>query len=164
MILCFDSVLIQYFFFFYVSSYFCRPTSLAWEVRKMSPGRHVMSSPSSDRIVPSPGVRRALNFGQDNPVTSNTPRITQKHFPQVFTSTSSPILALVYSYMLSIFPVDTHCEKMQLIMRCIGKILLYRNYIQYVLNQLLQQKLIHDVQYIESDFSTYIILIVQKIQ
>ncbi|XP_067291869.1 S phase cyclin A-associated protein in the endoplasmic reticulum isoform X3 [Pseudorasbora parva] len=40
-----------------------RPTSLAWEVRKMSPGRHVMSSPSSDRIVPSPGVRRALNFG-----------------------------------------------------------------------------------------------------
>uniref|UniRef100_A0A8C1NDB8 S-phase cyclin A-associated protein in the ER n=1 Tax=Cyprinus carpio TaxID=7962 RepID=A0A8C1NDB8_CYPCA len=44
-----------------------RPTSLAWEVRKMSPGRHVMSSPSSDRIVPSPGVRRALNFGGPTP-------------------------------------------------------------------------------------------------
>ncbi|XP_065148191.1 S phase cyclin A-associated protein in the endoplasmic reticulum isoform X5 [Paramisgurnus dabryanus] len=44
-----------------------RPTSLAWEVRKMSPGRHVMSSPSSERIVPSPGVRRALNFGGPPP-------------------------------------------------------------------------------------------------
>uniref|UniRef100_A0A673ICH5 S phase cyclin A-associated protein in the endoplasmic reticulum-like n=1 Tax=Sinocyclocheilus rhinocerous TaxID=307959 RepID=A0A673ICH5_9TELE len=44
-----------------------RPTSLAWEVRKMSPGRHVMSSPSSDRIVPSPGVRRALNVGGPPP-------------------------------------------------------------------------------------------------
>ncbi|XP_056307334.1 S phase cyclin A-associated protein in the endoplasmic reticulum isoform X4 [Danio aesculapii] len=44
-----------------------RPTSLAWEVRKMSPGRHVISSPSSDRIVPSPGVRRALNFGGPPP-------------------------------------------------------------------------------------------------
>uniref|UniRef100_A0A8C6L3V2 S-phase cyclin A associated protein in the ER n=1 Tax=Nothobranchius furzeri TaxID=105023 RepID=A0A8C6L3V2_NOTFU len=31
-----------------------RPTSLAWEVRKMSPGRHVMPSPTSDRIAPSP--------------------------------------------------------------------------------------------------------------
>ncbi|XP_024136584.1 S phase cyclin A-associated protein in the endoplasmic reticulum isoform X1 [Oryzias melastigma] len=40
-----------------------RPTSLAWEVRKMSPGRHVMQSPTSDRVVPSPGARRALNFG-----------------------------------------------------------------------------------------------------
>lgn len=40
-----------------------RPTSLAWEVRKMSPGRHVMASPSTDRMVPSPGARRALNFG-----------------------------------------------------------------------------------------------------
>ncbi|KAM4573209.1 S phase cyclin A-associated protein in the endoplasmic reticulum isoform 3-T3 [Odontesthes bonariensis] len=39
-----------------------RPTSLAWEVRKMSPGRHVMPSPTSDRMVPSPGARRALNF------------------------------------------------------------------------------------------------------
>ncbi|KAM8750192.1 S phase cyclin A-associated protein in the endoplasmic reticulum isoform 1-T1 [Acanthopagrus schlegelii] len=39
-----------------------RPTSLAWEVRKMSPGRHVMPSPSADRMVPSPGARRALNF------------------------------------------------------------------------------------------------------
>lgn len=40
-----------------------RPTSLAWEVRKMSPGRHVLPSPSSDRMVPSPSARRALNFG-----------------------------------------------------------------------------------------------------
>uniref|UniRef100_A0A8C6TGY2 S-phase cyclin A-associated protein in the ER n=1 Tax=Neogobius melanostomus TaxID=47308 RepID=A0A8C6TGY2_9GOBI len=40
-----------------------RPTSLAWEVRKMSPGRHVMASPSADRMVPSPGARRALTFG-----------------------------------------------------------------------------------------------------
>ncbi|XP_072241941.1 S phase cyclin A-associated protein in the endoplasmic reticulum isoform X4 [Leuresthes tenuis] len=39
-----------------------RPTSLAWEVRKMSPGRHVMPSPTADRMVPSPGARRALNF------------------------------------------------------------------------------------------------------
>ncbi|XP_051546067.1 S phase cyclin A-associated protein in the endoplasmic reticulum-like isoform X3 [Myxocyprinus asiaticus] len=44
-----------------------RPTSLAWEVRKMSPGRHVMPSPSSDRIIPSPSVRRALNFGGPPP-------------------------------------------------------------------------------------------------
>ncbi|XP_035392118.1 S phase cyclin A-associated protein in the endoplasmic reticulum isoform X5 [Electrophorus electricus] len=44
-----------------------RPTSLAWEVRKMSPGRHVMSSPTTDRIVPSPGVRRSLNFGGPPP-------------------------------------------------------------------------------------------------
>ncbi|KAL0968285.1 hypothetical protein UPYG_G00264830 [Umbra pygmaea] len=40
-----------------------RPTSLAWEVRKMSPGRHVKPSPSSDRIIPSPSARRTLNFG-----------------------------------------------------------------------------------------------------
>uniref|UniRef100_A0A8C2X5N8 S-phase cyclin A-associated protein in the ER n=1 Tax=Cyclopterus lumpus TaxID=8103 RepID=A0A8C2X5N8_CYCLU len=44
-----------------------RPTSLAWEVRKMSPGRHVMPSPSADRMVPSPGARRALNFGGPPP-------------------------------------------------------------------------------------------------
>lgn len=44
-----------------------RPTSLAWEVRKMSPGRHVMPSPSSDRIVPSPNARRCLNFGGPPP-------------------------------------------------------------------------------------------------
>ncbi|XP_030222678.1 S phase cyclin A-associated protein in the endoplasmic reticulum isoform X5 [Gadus morhua] len=44
-----------------------RPTSLAWEVRKMSPGRHVLPSPSSDRLVPSPGARRALNFGGPPP-------------------------------------------------------------------------------------------------
>ncbi|XP_049929417.1 S phase cyclin A-associated protein in the endoplasmic reticulum isoform X3 [Epinephelus moara] len=40
-----------------------RPTSLAWEVRKMSPGRHVIPSSSADRMVPSPGARRSLNFG-----------------------------------------------------------------------------------------------------
>lgn len=44
-----------------------RPTSLAWEVRKMSPGRHVMASPSADRMVPSPGARRTLNFGGPPP-------------------------------------------------------------------------------------------------
>ncbi|XP_068459446.1 S phase cyclin A-associated protein in the endoplasmic reticulum isoform X2 [Clinocottus analis] len=44
-----------------------RPTSLAWEVRKMSPGRHVMPSPSADRMVPSPGARRVLNFGGPPP-------------------------------------------------------------------------------------------------
>ncbi|XP_061534117.1 S phase cyclin A-associated protein in the endoplasmic reticulum isoform X5 [Phycodurus eques] len=40
-----------------------RPTSLAWELRKMSPGRHVVPSASADRMVSSPGARRALNFG-----------------------------------------------------------------------------------------------------
>uniref|UniRef100_A0A3B5N105 S-phase cyclin A-associated protein in the ER n=1 Tax=Xiphophorus couchianus TaxID=32473 RepID=A0A3B5N105_9TELE len=44
-----------------------RPTSLAWEVRKMSPGRHVMPSPTADRIVPSSGTRRTLNFGSTPP-------------------------------------------------------------------------------------------------
>ncbi|XP_063759763.1 S phase cyclin A-associated protein in the endoplasmic reticulum isoform X3 [Eleginops maclovinus] len=44
-----------------------RPTSLAWEVRKMSPGRHVMPSPSADRMVPSPGALRALNYGGPAP-------------------------------------------------------------------------------------------------
>ncbi|XP_078113091.1 S phase cyclin A-associated protein in the endoplasmic reticulum isoform X3 [Sander vitreus] len=44
-----------------------RPTSLAWEVRKMSPGRHVLPSPSADRMVPSPGARRPLNFGGPTP-------------------------------------------------------------------------------------------------
>lgn len=39
-----------------------RPPFLAWEVRKMSPARHVMPSPTKDRMVPSPGARRALNF------------------------------------------------------------------------------------------------------
>ncbi|KAM9853950.1 S phase cyclin A-associated protein in the endoplasmic reticulum [Aulostomus maculatus] len=45
-----------------------RPTSLAWEVRKMSPGRHVMPSQSAERMVPSPGARRTLNFGGPSPV------------------------------------------------------------------------------------------------
>ncbi|XP_061679713.1 S phase cyclin A-associated protein in the endoplasmic reticulum isoform X2 [Syngnathoides biaculeatus] len=40
-----------------------RPTSLAWELRKMSPGRHVVPSASAERMVSSPGARRALNFG-----------------------------------------------------------------------------------------------------
>nr|XP_020468349.1 S phase cyclin A-associated protein in the endoplasmic reticulum isoform X4 [Monopterus albus] len=44
-----------------------RPTSLAWEVRKMSPGRHVMPSPSTDRMAPSPGARRSLSFGGPPP-------------------------------------------------------------------------------------------------
>ncbi|XP_054858780.1 S phase cyclin A-associated protein in the endoplasmic reticulum [Eublepharis macularius] len=49
-----------------------RPTSLAWEVKKMSPGRHVISSPSTDRINVSPNARRSLNFGSPSAaVTSN---------------------------------------------------------------------------------------------
>ncbi|KAJ7311220.1 hypothetical protein JRQ81_006832 [Phrynocephalus forsythii] len=40
-----------------------RPTSLAWEVKKMSPGRHVMPSPSTDRIGVTSNARRSLNFG-----------------------------------------------------------------------------------------------------
>ncbi|KAK5619578.1 hypothetical protein CRENBAI_012432 [Crenichthys baileyi] len=44
-----------------------RPTSLAWEVRKMSPGRHVMPSPTADRIVPPSGARRTLSFGGPPP-------------------------------------------------------------------------------------------------
>uniref|UniRef100_A0A8D3EAN4 S-phase cyclin A-associated protein in the ER n=1 Tax=Scophthalmus maximus TaxID=52904 RepID=A0A8D3EAN4_SCOMX len=44
-----------------------RPTSLAWEVRKMSPGRHVMPGSSGDRMIPSPGARRTLNFGGPPP-------------------------------------------------------------------------------------------------
>ncbi|XP_069384838.1 S phase cyclin A-associated protein in the endoplasmic reticulum isoform X3 [Paralichthys olivaceus] len=44
-----------------------RPTSLAWEVRKMSPGRHVMPSSSADRMVPSSGARRTLSFGGPPP-------------------------------------------------------------------------------------------------
>ncbi|XP_054632508.1 S phase cyclin A-associated protein in the endoplasmic reticulum isoform X1 [Dunckerocampus dactyliophorus] len=46
-----------------------RPTSLAWELRKMSPGRHVVPSTSAaDRMVSSPGTRRTLNFGGPAPV------------------------------------------------------------------------------------------------
>ncbi|KAK2917851.1 S phase cyclin A-associated protein in the endoplasmic reticulum isoform X1 [Channa argus] len=48
-----------------------RPTSLAWEVRKMSPGRHVIQSPSADRMVPSPGARRTLNFGGPPPTMAS---------------------------------------------------------------------------------------------
>ncbi|XP_061078559.1 S phase cyclin A-associated protein in the endoplasmic reticulum isoform X3 [Conger conger] len=52
-----------------------RPTSLAWEVRKMSPGRHVMPSPSADRIIPSPSARKSLNFG-GHPPTLAVARLT----------------------------------------------------------------------------------------
>ncbi|XP_064238989.1 S phase cyclin A-associated protein in the endoplasmic reticulum isoform X4 [Aotus nancymaae] len=40
-----------------------RPTSLAWEVKKMSPGRHVIPSPSTDRVNVTSNARRSLNFG-----------------------------------------------------------------------------------------------------
>ncbi|KAM5291366.1 S phase cyclin A-associated protein in the endoplasmic reticulum isoform 2-T5 [Glossophaga mutica] len=40
-----------------------RPTSLAWEVKKMSPGRPVIASPSTDRISVASNARRSLNFG-----------------------------------------------------------------------------------------------------
>ncbi|XP_039193549.1 S phase cyclin A-associated protein in the endoplasmic reticulum isoform X2 [Crotalus tigris] len=49
-----------------------RPTSLAWEVKKMSPGRHVIPSPSTDRISVTSNARRTLNFGgPPAAVTSN---------------------------------------------------------------------------------------------
>uniref|UniRef100_A0A670Z1S2 S-phase cyclin A associated protein in the ER n=1 Tax=Pseudonaja textilis TaxID=8673 RepID=A0A670Z1S2_PSETE len=49
-----------------------RPTSLAWEVKKMSPGRHVIPSPSTDRISVTSNARRSLNFGgPPATVTSN---------------------------------------------------------------------------------------------
>ncbi|XP_069836320.1 S phase cyclin A-associated protein in the endoplasmic reticulum isoform X1 [Dendropsophus ebraccatus] len=48
-----------------------RPTSLAWEVKKMSPGRHVLPSPSSDRVSSTSSARRALNFG--GPTLTLTP-------------------------------------------------------------------------------------------
>ncbi|XP_067871611.1 S phase cyclin A-associated protein in the endoplasmic reticulum isoform X2 [Heterodontus francisci] len=47
-----------------------RPTSLAWEVRKMSPGRHVMPSPPADRICTTSSARRSLNFGAPNTMTA----------------------------------------------------------------------------------------------
>uniref|UniRef100_A0A8C8R6S6 S-phase cyclin A associated protein in the ER n=1 Tax=Pelusios castaneus TaxID=367368 RepID=A0A8C8R6S6_9SAUR len=43
-----------------------RPTSLAWEVKKMSPGRHVIPSPSTDRINVTSNARRSLNFGSSS--------------------------------------------------------------------------------------------------
>lgn len=51
-----------------------RPTSLAWEVKKMSPGRHVIPSPSTDRINVTSNARRSLNFGA-SPGTVSTPRL-----------------------------------------------------------------------------------------
>ncbi|XP_042680556.1 S phase cyclin A-associated protein in the endoplasmic reticulum isoform X2 [Centrocercus urophasianus] len=49
-----------------------RPTSLAWEVKKMSPGRHVIPSPSSDRISVTSNARRSLNFGNPSVAISAT--------------------------------------------------------------------------------------------
>ncbi|XP_066210720.1 S phase cyclin A-associated protein in the endoplasmic reticulum isoform X2 [Saccopteryx leptura] len=51
-----------------------RPTSLAWEVKKMSPGRHVIPSPSTERIGVASNARRSLNFGA-SPGTVVTPRL-----------------------------------------------------------------------------------------
>ncbi|XP_074989083.1 S phase cyclin A-associated protein in the endoplasmic reticulum isoform X6 [Caretta caretta] len=51
-----------------------RPTSLAWEVKKMSPGRHVIPSPSTDRISVTSNARRSLNFGNPS-VTIATTRL-----------------------------------------------------------------------------------------
>ncbi|KAM4826387.1 S phase cyclin A-associated protein in the endoplasmic reticulum [Thomomys bottae] len=51
-----------------------RPTSLAWEVKKMSPGRHVIPSPSADRISVPSSARRSLNFGGP-PGTVAAPRL-----------------------------------------------------------------------------------------
>uniref|UniRef100_A0A674K7Y2 S-phase cyclin A associated protein in the ER n=1 Tax=Terrapene triunguis TaxID=2587831 RepID=A0A674K7Y2_9SAUR len=51
-----------------------RPTSLAWEVKKMSPGRHVIPSPSTDRISVTSNARRSLNFGNPS-VTIATTRV-----------------------------------------------------------------------------------------
>ncbi|KAM5292678.1 S phase cyclin A-associated protein in the endoplasmic reticulum isoform 2-T2 [Ctenodactylus gundi] len=51
-----------------------RPTSLAWEVKKMSPGRHVIPSPSTDRINVTSNARRSLNFGS-SPGTVVAPRL-----------------------------------------------------------------------------------------
>lgn len=51
-----------------------RPTSLAWEVKKMSPGRHVIPSPSTDRISVTSNARRSLNFGA-SPGTAATPGV-----------------------------------------------------------------------------------------
>ncbi|NXN92808.1 SCAPE protein, partial [Rhinopomastus cyanomelas] len=49
-----------------------RPTSLAWEVKKMSPGRHVIPSPSADRISVTSNARRSLNFGNPTVTISAT--------------------------------------------------------------------------------------------
>ena len=47
----------------------CRPTSLAWEVRKSSPGKSL----SSSAIVPSAVVSRSLTFGSTSqPATAQT--------------------------------------------------------------------------------------------
>ncbi|XP_010770773.1 S phase cyclin A-associated protein in the endoplasmic reticulum isoform X3 [Notothenia coriiceps] len=68
-----------------------RPTSLAWEVRKMSPGRHVMPSPSADRMVPSPGALRALNYGGPAPTLVAGRHIGPSWADRVKCSQSLPI-------------------------------------------------------------------------
>ncbi|XP_062946963.1 S phase cyclin A-associated protein in the endoplasmic reticulum isoform X3 [Cynocephalus volans] len=52
-----------------------RPTSLAWEVKKMSPGRHVIPSPSTERMNVTSNARRSLNFG-GSPGTVAASRLT----------------------------------------------------------------------------------------
>ncbi|XP_075391425.1 S phase cyclin A-associated protein in the endoplasmic reticulum isoform X2 [Tenrec ecaudatus] len=51
-----------------------RPTSLAWEVKKMSPGRHVIPSPPTDRINVASNARRSLHFGASTG-TAAAPRL-----------------------------------------------------------------------------------------
>ncbi|XP_062403053.1 S phase cyclin A-associated protein in the endoplasmic reticulum isoform X2 [Sardina pilchardus] len=68
-----------------------RPTSLAWEVRKMSPGRHVMPSPSADRMVPSPNARRSLNFGGPPPTLARLSHTGLSWADRVKSSQSLPI-------------------------------------------------------------------------
>ncbi|XP_054444679.1 S phase cyclin A-associated protein in the endoplasmic reticulum isoform X2 [Pteronotus mesoamericanus] len=51
-----------------------RPTSLAWEVKKMSPGRPVIPSPSTDRMSVTSNARRSLNFGA-SPGPGAAPRL-----------------------------------------------------------------------------------------
>ncbi|XP_078388441.1 S phase cyclin A-associated protein in the endoplasmic reticulum isoform X3 [Cetorhinus maximus] len=58
-----------------------RPTSLAWEVRKMSPGRHVMPSPPADRICTTSSARRSLNFGAPNTMAAPTALVAARLAP-----------------------------------------------------------------------------------
>ncbi|XP_072138880.1 S phase cyclin A-associated protein in the endoplasmic reticulum isoform X5 [Mobula birostris] len=58
-----------------------RPTSLAWEVRKMSPGRHVMPSPPADRICTTSNARRSLNFGAPNTMAAPTALVAARLAP-----------------------------------------------------------------------------------
>ncbi|XP_041034192.1 S phase cyclin A-associated protein in the endoplasmic reticulum isoform X4 [Carcharodon carcharias] len=58
-----------------------RPTSLAWEVRKMSPGRHVMPSPPADRICTTSSARRSLNFGAPSTMAAPTALVAARLAP-----------------------------------------------------------------------------------